>query len=149
MKIKNLMLSLLALAGMVFFVTGCGNTDAGTTVDPGIQPDREYVFTTLMTGYVGRGGEIEGKKNPVLTARKGEVVRITIINGELMPHDIALKGHGAKSTQIIQKDETTSVTFTAEKDDQYYCTIPGHVQTGMIGEFRILEEATPVAQVTP
>ena len=53
--------------------------------------DREYVLDATMLGYRGMGGEIDGVRNPTLWARTGETVPITIVNGEVMVHDIALE----------------------------------------------------------
>ena len=53
--------------------------------------DREYTLESTMLGYRGVGGEIDGIRNPTLWALTGETVRITIVNGELMVHDIALE----------------------------------------------------------
>ena len=55
--------------------------------------DREYTLESTMLGYRGVGGEIDGVRNPTLWARTGETVRITIVNGELMVHDITLEKH--------------------------------------------------------
>ena len=59
-----------------------------------------------MLGYRGVGGEIDGVRNPTLWARTGETVRITIVNGELMVHDIALEKLDVKSPQILDKGAT-------------------------------------------
>lgn len=99
--------------------------------------DREYVLEAFLDGYVGLEGDIEGETNPVLTAAPGETVRITIINNETMPHDIVMEEHGASSEQVTGPDAETSVTFTAETDDVYYCSVPGHRAAGMEGDFRI------------
>ncbi|MEX2382139.1 MAG: cupredoxin domain-containing protein [Opitutales bacterium] len=123
--------------------SGCGSANVQPAIDSGEPVDREYVLKGLIHGYYGLGGAIDGVKNPVLTAREGESVRIVLINGERMPHDVALRAHGVRSPEILNKDERTSVTFTAQSDDTYYCTIPGHVQTGMSGEFRILTDPLP------
>src|SRR5689334_7048892 len=50
---------------------------------------------TLRTGiangkmvYVGKGGDIDCKVNPTLTAHEGDVVQITLINGEGAEHNM-------------------------------------------------------------
>ena len=68
--------------------------------------DREYTLETTMLGYRGVGGDIDGIRNPTLWARTGETVRITIVNGELMVHDIALEKLEVKSAQILDKGVT-------------------------------------------
>src|SRR5262249_32802857 len=59
-----------------------------TTPGPSVTyvPDARY---TLRSGiaegrmvYIGVGGSIDGKVNPVLTAAQGQVVQLTLINGE-------------------------------------------------------------------
>jgi uncharacterized cupredoxin-like copper-binding protein len=127
-----------ALLALSLSLTACSRGDANPAADTGEPADRTYQLVGFIHGYYGVGGAIDGVKNPELTARAGEVVRIILINGELMPHDIAMKEHKVRSREVLRKDERTSVTFTATMDDTYYCTIPGHVQTGMIGNFRIV-----------
>src|SRR5690606_36477437 len=53
-------------------------------------PDREYTLRATMLGYFDESGT----RNPVLRAQKGETVKITIINGEPLTHDIALEKAG-------------------------------------------------------
>ncbi len=105
--------------------------------NPNPSVDREYVLEAFLDGYVGLEGEIEGQTNPVLTARAGETVRITIVNGESMPHDIVMEQHGASSEVVNSRGSESSVTFTAETDDYYFCSVGSHRQAGMEGEFRI------------
>ena len=46
--------------------------------------------------YIGVGGAIEGKINPVLTAAEGQVVQLTVINGEGAEHDIVFPEPGCE-----------------------------------------------------
>ena len=100
-------------------------------------PDREYTLESTMLGYRGIGGEIDGLRNPTLWARTGETVRITIVNGELMVHDIALDKVDVKSTQILDKGATASITFKANESDTYFCSLPGHRAAGMEGRLEV------------
>ena len=93
-----------------------------------------------MVGYRGVGGEIDGIRNPTLWARTGETVRITIVNGELMVHDIALEKLDVKSAQILDKGASTSITFKANGSDTYYCSLPGHRAAGMEGRLDVSDE---------
>ena len=99
--------------------------------------ERDFTLQTFMTGYIGQGGEIDGQKNPTLVVDAGDQVRITIINAEPMAHDIVLDANRVKSDQILKKGDQTSVTFTALASEQYYCSIPGHRQIGMVGQFQV------------
>lgn len=108
--------------------------------------DREYTLSASILGYKGIGGEIDGIRNPVLQATKGETVRITIINAETLTHDIVMAKSGARSEAIVDAGARTSVTFVAEENDTYYCSVPGHRQAGMEGNFEIIDpNALPVA----
>ncbi len=97
--------------------------------------DREYTLEATMLGYFDEGGT----RNPVLRANKGDRVKITIVNGELMTHDIVMEKLGIKSDVIIEKGATASIFFTAVDNDTYFCSIPGHRAAGMVGQFAVVE----------
>ncbi|WP_342087627.1 PVC-type heme-binding CxxCH protein [Dyadobacter sp. OTU695] len=97
--------------------------------------DRDYALEATMLGFFAK----DGSRNPTLKANKGDRVRITITNGELMTHDIALEKLGIKSKVIIEKGTSTSLTFKAEQSDTYYCSVPGHRAAGMVGSFEVVE----------
>ncbi len=109
--------------------------------DIGYIPDARY---TLRSGiaegrmvYIGVGGEIDGKVNPVLTAAEGQVVQLTLINGEGAEHDIAFPDQDAKSPRVTGRGSSTTIAFRAAKagDFIYFCTVPGHQLAGMQGQF--------------
>ena len=123
-----------------------------STQTPAAKPpafDREYILEATMIGYRGVGGEIDGVRNPTLWARTGESVRITIVNGELMVHDIALEGMNIKSPQILDKAARTNITFTATKSDIYYCSVPGHRLAGMEGRIDVSDEPRVTSDGVP
>ena len=93
-----------------------------------------------MLGYRGVGGDIDGVRNPTLWARTGENVRITIVNGELMVHDVTLEKHNVRSAQILDKGATSSVTFKAKESDTYFCSLPGHRAAGMEGRLEVSDQ---------
>ena len=99
--------------------------------------DREYALEANMLGYKGVGGEIDGVRNPALWARAGENVRITLVNGELMVHDVTLEKHNVRTAQILDKGATASVTFKAKESDFYFCSVPGHREAGMEGTLTV------------
>ncbi len=136
MKLGIRPLAAIALAATVFF-SGCGGSAAPEP--PAGTADRTYRLEAFMIGYFGQGGEIDGRKNPVLHAHAGETVEIIMINGERMVHDVALRRHRARSEIIVEKGAVTRVVFVAQFNDTYYCTIPGHLEAGMAGEFVVIE----------
>ncbi len=109
----------------------------------------EYTLKTVMpadgnptTAYEGVGGAIDGLLNPELTAETGDTVRITIINGDPMLHDLLIDEFGVDSGELHDKDETVTVEFKVNQPGQfyYYCSIPGHRQIGMEGVLTVTGE---------
>ncbi|HVI64894.1 MAG TPA: multicopper oxidase domain-containing protein, partial [Bradyrhizobium sp.] len=112
-------------------------------------PDARY---TLRSGiaegrmvYIGVGGTIDGKVNPVLTASEGQVVQVTLINGEGAEHDIVFPDQDAKSPRVTGKGSSTTIAFRATKsgDFIYLCSVPGHQLAGMQGQFLVTPRPTP------
>ena len=80
-------------------------------------PDVRY---TLRSGiaegrmvYLGVGGAIDGQVNPVLSAAEGQVVQITLINGEGAEHDIVFPDQNASSPRITGRGASTTMVFRA------------------------------------
>lgn len=97
--------------------------------------DIEFKLQATILGYFAP----DGTRNPTLRAKKGDRVTITITNGEIMTHDVAMEKLGIKSETILEKGSTTSITFIAISDDIYFCSIPGHRAAGMVGKFELIE----------
>jgi nitrite reductase (NO-forming) len=124
-------------------------TPSGAGADVGYIADANY---TLRSGiaegrmvYLGVGGEIDGKVNPVLTAAEGQVVQLTLINGEGAEHDIVFPEQDAKSPRVTGKGASTTIAFRATKsgDFTYFCSVPGHQLAGMQGQFIVTPRPAP------
>ena len=138
------------LAALLLFCTrGDIAGQSSTAARPNDPPDREYRLESSMLGYRGIGGEIDGIRNPTLWAKTGETVRITIVNGELMVHDIALEKGEVKSTQILDKGATANITFKATTSDTYFCSLPGHRVAGMEGRLEVSDSRPSSEGTTP
>ena len=116
---------------------------SGSAPNPivGYLPDARY---TLRSGiaegrlvFIGVGGDIDGKVNPVLSAAERQVVQLTLINGEGAEHDIVFPDQDAKSPRVTGKGASTTIAFRATKvgDFIYFCSVPGHQAAGMQGQF--------------
>lgn len=130
------------------------------TSDPSIPagyiPDRKY---TLRSGvaegrmvYIGFGGSIDDVVNPELTAAEGDIVQLTLINGEGAEHDIVFEGQGADgsdlaSQHVRDKGSSTTIAFRARSVGAmtYYCSLPGHREAGMEGGFTVSPQPTAPA----
>ncbi|SFE70502.1 PVC-type heme-binding CxxCH protein [Spirosoma endophyticum] len=129
---------LILLISVVLSITGTYSTAQSSKTKPvqdTTKVDREYALEASMLGYFSK----DGARNPTLKANKGDRVRITITDTELMTHDIALEKLGIKSKTLQEKGSKASITFTADKSDTYYCTVPGHRAAGMVGKFEVVE----------
>ena len=95
--------------------------------------------------YIGVGGVIDGKVNPALTATQGQVVQLTIINGEGAEHDIVFPDQDARSPRITGRGSSTTIAFRAGSAGNYvyFCSVPAHRLAGMEGQFVVT--ATPLA----
>jgi nitrite reductase (NO-forming) len=112
-------------------------TDAKYTLRSGIA-EGEMV-------YLGVGGSIDGKANPVLTAAEGQIVQLTLINGEGTEHDIVFPDQDAKSPRVNGRGASTTIVFRAAKsgDFIYFCSVPGHQLAGMQGQFLVTPVLAP------
>ncbi|HEX7048628.1 MAG TPA: copper-containing nitrite reductase, partial [Longimicrobiales bacterium] len=126
---------------------------AAEVVPAGYTPDVRYTIRSgIAEGqmvFIGVGGAIDGVVNPQLEAAVGDVVQITLINGEGAVHDIAFPEQNVLSQKVLRKGASTTLAFrvTAAGDFLYYCTIPGHRAAGMEGRFVVTERAPPPAPV--
>ncbi len=104
----------------------------------------EFTLRTSMGGdpvmsFVGVGDEIDGISNPDLVVKQSDLVRITIINGDPMPHDLTIDAFNVSSGQLIEDEQTVTIEFMADRvgDFVYYCSVPGHREVGMEGLLKV------------
>jgi nitrite reductase (NO-forming) len=100
------------------------------------------VHFTLKTGIVdgkmafsGVGGEIDGIANPDLNVQPGDVVEITLQDGDGVTHDIVLPDFKIASAKVTKSAPETKVIFKVGNAGSYvyYCSLPGHRAAGMQG----------------
>jgi len=101
----------------------------------------EYTLETgLADGkmiFTGKGGEIDGKINPELSANVGDTVKVNLISGEGAQHNIFFEGANAQSKDVVGPGNSVTLEFNPSQEGTfaYYCNIPGHRQAGMEGKF--------------
>ena len=73
-----------------------------------------------------------------LNAKAG-LVTIVMKNGSILPHDVAIKGHGVNAKgKVVPKGGTSTVTAKLKPGKyEFYCTVPGHEASGMKGTLTI------------
>jgi nitrite reductase (NO-forming) len=114
---------------------------AGSAYLPGLRYTLKSGIAEGRMVFIGVGGTIDGQINPMLSAAEGQVVQITLINGEGAEHDIVFSDQGpaGSSPHIVGRGSSTNIAFVASKagDYTYYCSLPGHRLAGMEGQFLI------------
>lgn len=119
-------------------------TTAQTVAD--VQPAQviEYTLRTQLGGdpamaFVGVGGMIDGVVNPALTANVGDTVRLTVVNGDPVAHDLKIDEFSVYSGELITDEQTVTMEFvvTTPGKFKYYCSVPGHRQIGMEGTITV------------
>lgn len=120
---------------------GIGATGTGATAATGDAHGASLSFTLRAIAkdgdlaFIGVGGAIDGVANPELHAGEGDLVSITLENGEPSEHDIALPDFQVYSQHVHGLNSHVTVEFVASKQGEfpYYCTLSGHRRAGMEG----------------
>lgn len=94
--------------------------------------------------FAGQGGKIDGQANPDLNVKVGDLVQITLIDGDSAEHDLTLPDFNAQSDKVSRKGGSSVIAFRADKEGTftYFCSIPGHKETGMIGQIIVSNPKT-------
>jgi nitrite reductase (NO-forming) len=137
-SIPFLLLVLLALAA------------GGCVTQPPAKAQAEFgaqftLKTAMEAGrmvFVGVGGEIDGLVNPDLKVQPGDSVLLVLINGDGMAHDLAIPDLAIKTAMTLSAGSQTEVIFEPKTSGvfEYYCTVSGHRQAGMVGKFIVAPE---------
>jgi nitrite reductase (NO-forming) len=109
----------------------------------------EYTLRTIIgqtppMAFIGVGGTIDGLINPMLTANVGDTVRLTVINGDPVQHDLKIDEFNVHTGDMLADEQTVVLEFVVDKpgDFIYYCTVVGHRDIGMFGTLRVAGEVT-------
>jgi nitrite reductase (NO-forming) len=104
----------------------------------------EYTLRTILgqtppMAFIGVGGDIDGLINPTLKANVGDTVKITVVNGDPVLHNLTIDEFAVSTGDLKDQDQQGVVQFVADKggDFKYYCATPGHRQVGMEGTLSI------------
>jgi nitrite reductase (NO-forming) len=124
---------------------GSGAEQVPTTFTPDVKYTLRSGIAEGRMVFIGVGGAMDGKVNPVLSAAVGQVVQVTLINGEGAEHDIVFPDQNTSSPHVTGKGASTTVAFRVAKagDFVYFCSIPGHRLAGMEGKFLVTPQPPP------
>jgi len=128
-------------------------TEANTQVAD-YTPDVAFKLQTVIAegkmAFQGVGGAIDGQINPELSVEPGQVVQVTLVNGDGALHDISFPDFNATSDEIVGQGSSTSIVFRTSEEGtfNYFCTVPGHRQAGMEGQITIGETVAQAEAAT-
>jgi len=93
----------------------------------------------------------KGQVNPVLRAKVGDTVEITISSGEGAEHDIVIPELNVASKKFSAASGAVQVSFQLTQPGKfsYYCSIPGHRQIGMEGVLEVTGTAAAASAPAP
>ena len=118
-------------------------------------PDVTYTLKTAIAGgklaFVGVGDGIDGQVNPTLHAQKGQVVQVTLIDGDGATHDWVMPDFKAATQRVNKKGASSSTVFRVRADGEfaYWCSLPGHRAAGMEGKFVVGEQTAAKGPALP
>lgn len=142
MKISFKLFSLLIAVTVLMSACG-GAAKSETTAASSGGKLVEYALETAMVdgqmAFLGVGGGIDGVKNPTLSAHVGDTLKVTLISGDGVEHDVAFLDFNAQSEHISGKGSKTTLEFFVDKPGSfaYNCVVAGHREAGMIGQFEV------------
>lgn len=108
-----------------------------------IHADISYTLKTNIGSkgmtFVGVGDGIDGVINPTLKANPGDIVQVTLIDGDGAEHNVSFPKFKALSDNVAGKGSSTVIVFRADKSGtfNYFCTLPGHRAAGMEGKIEV------------
>ena len=128
--------------------SGNGSDTSNISTGKVVEYTLESSMADGMMMYKGVGGDIAGVKNPTLSANVGDTVRIILIAGDSVEHDVGFPDFNAQSDKVAGKGSTSTFEFVADKPGSfpYNCLIPGHKEAGMFGMFEVAGELPAVAE---
>ncbi|MGE0026003.1 MAG: plastocyanin/azurin family copper-binding protein [Thermoleophilia bacterium] len=151
-----LALACAALIALALGLAACGGDDddsgaaatttaAGTTTAPATPIPTESTPATTTGGGAAGATTLALQADPTgqlkyveskLTAKAGEIT-IKLTNASAVPHDVAIDGAPGVSDEV-QDGGTAELTVNLPAGTyQYYCTVPGHRQAGMVGTLTV------------
>lgn len=111
----------------------------------------------LKTGMAGGKMvflDAHGAANPVLHARVGDTIEVTLASGEGAEHDFTIPDLAVQSPKFSGQGGPATVRFQVTRPGRfdYFCSVPGHRQMGMEGSIEVTGEpmaASSTPALTP
>lgn len=128
----------VALGTIALAATACGSSSSSTTTAaPTTQTSSAAPASAATTLHLGTDPNALAFVPSTLTAKAGKVT-LVLTDDSAIQHSIAIKAPGDVPGQIVSQGQMSTTTATlAPGTYQYYCTVPGHAQAGMVGTLTV------------
>jgi nitrite reductase (NO-forming) len=98
--------------------------------------------------FIGKGGGIDGRVILTLTMHEGDVMQITLINGEGAEHDLVLPDvHASSRRHRVRSQQRPCLPSQQSRQLRVFLAVPDHHEAGTEGLLRVEPAAAP--QATP
>jgi len=127
-----------ALGAIALTAAACGSSGTTTTTSGSTQPSGTTTGSAGGTTlHLGTDPNALAFVPTALTAPAGKVT-LVLTDDSSIQHSIAIKAPGDVPGQIVNPGQTSTTTATLTPGTyQYYCTVPGHAQAGMVGTLTV------------
>jgi nitrite reductase (NO-forming) len=148
----NLLTGIILILSLMLTAQAQDAPGAGNPI--GYVPDVSVTLTTGIAGgklvFIGVGGDIDGVINPDLTFQPGQVVQLTLINGDGTQHDLIAPDLGAATDIVTELGASSGTVFKVGEEGtyDYWCSLPGHRAAGMEGRIIVGEGAVEQQELT-
>jgi plastocyanin len=129
---------LCAAVGTIALVAAaCGSSGSTTTTAATTSPSQGAPQQSGTTLQLGTDPNALAFVPTTLSAPAGKIT-IVLTNDSAIQHSIAIKAPGDVPGQVVNQGQMSTTTATLKAGTyQYYCTVPGHAQSGMVGTLTV------------
>jgi len=128
----------VAVGAIALAATACGSSgSSATTAAPASTSQTTPSPQSGTTLHLGTDPNALAFVPTTLTAPARKVT-IILTDDSAIQHSIAIKAPGDVAGQIVNPGQTSTTTATLTPGTyQYYCTVPGHAQSGTVGTLTV------------
>lgn len=127
----------VAVGTIALAATACGSSGSSTTTAAASTSQTAPAAQSGTTLQLGTDPNALAFVPTTLTAPAGKVT-IVLTNDSAIQHSIAIKAPGDVPGQVVSQGQMSTTTATLKAGTyQYYCTVPGHAQSGMVGTLTV------------
>lgn len=128
----------VAVGAIGLTAAACGSSGSSTTTAATTQTTTSTPSAAgATTLHLGTDPNALAFIPTTLTAPAGKIT-IVLTDDSSIQHSIAIKAPGDVPGQIVNPGQTSTTTATLTPGTyQYYCTVPGHAQAGMVGTLTV------------